>query len=295
MITASKPHPPVHPQRWARPMQRLSPLVRSVNATIHQRPHTPPIPFAIAHPRPCHHHHHDTIYDHAVRNRPCVCPTCSLLHPLVSPLVVEPHLCHRLSSLRRQRGSIVSSTYPTRTIHQRPVQHPTIASIPHSASSRRTPFRAEHRDPQRTVAFIFGNSPRRIRSIIRPSLSCSSRTATDPTSGATASTGNSDFPSGGVAHVRLNRAIEIVIDSIQSLEGAVNNFDQFVFGLIYGRLSTRTEIESIEVSLSIHSFPLIVVSVGYDWSISYIESELSITIDSNGNRCPTEDHFHSQI
>ena len=40
----------------------------------------------------------------------------------------------------------------------------------------------------------------------------------------------------GVAHVRLNRAIEIVIESIQSLEGAVNNFDQLVFSLIYGRL-----------------------------------------------------------
>ncbi len=38
-----------------------------------------------------------------------------------------------------------------------------------------------------------------------------------------------------------------MIDSIQSLEGAVNNFDQLVFGLIYGRLNTRTEFESIEV------------------------------------------------
>ena len=58
----------------------------------------------------------------------------------------------------------------------------------------------------------------------------------------------SDFGNAGVAHVRLNRAIEIVIDSIQSLEGAVNNFDQLVFGLIYGRLSSRTEFESIEVN-----------------------------------------------
>lgn len=52
----------------------------------------------------------------------------------------------------------------------------------------------------------------------------------------------------GVAHVRLNRAIEIVIDSIQSLEGAVNNFDQLVFSLIYGRLDSRSELESIEVN-----------------------------------------------
>ena len=54
----------------------------------------------------------------------------------------------------------------------------------------------------------------------------------------------------GVAHVRLNRAIEIVIDSIQSLEGAVNNFDQLVFSLIYGRLDSRSELESIEVRTS---------------------------------------------
>lgn len=58
-----------------------------------------------------------------------------------------------------------------------------------------------------------------------------------------------DLGTAGVAHVRLNRAIEIVIDSIQSLEGAVNNFDQLVFGLIYGRLSSRNEYESIEVRL----------------------------------------------
>ena len=69
----------------------------------------------------------------------------------------------------------------------------------------------------------------------------SSRTVTDPLIME-----NVEFPTGGVAHVRLNRAIEIVIDSIQSLEGAVNNFDQLVFDLIYGRLSTRTEYESIE-------------------------------------------------
>ncbi|CAF3438494.1 unnamed protein product [Rotaria socialis] len=71
-----------------------------------------------------------------------------------------------------------------------------------------------------------------------------SRTSTDPTN--LISIDNQDFTTGGVAHVRLNRAIEIVIDSIQSLEGAVNNFDQLVFGLIYGRLSTRNEFENIE-------------------------------------------------
>jgi hypothetical protein len=78
-----------------------------------------------------------------------------------------------------------------------------------------------------------------------PSL-CSSRTATDPTSASRAD--NPDFPTGAVRHVHLNRAIEIVIDSIQSLEGAVNNFDQLVFSLIYGRWNTRTEFESLEVS-----------------------------------------------
>lgn len=73
-----------------------------------------------------------------------------------------------------------------------------------------------------------------------------SRTSTDPTSSM--STDTPDFSTTGSAHVRLNRAIEIVIDSIQSLEGAVNNFDQLVFGLIYGRLSTRNEYENIEVN-----------------------------------------------
>jgi len=71
-----------------------------------------------------------------------------------------------------------------------------------------------------------------------------SRTITDPTNTTTIE--NPEYSNNGVAHVRLNRAIEIVIDSIHSLEGAVNNFDQLVFGLIYGRLSTRTEFESIE-------------------------------------------------
>ncbi|CAF0890677.1 unnamed protein product [Rotaria sp. Silwood1] len=71
-----------------------------------------------------------------------------------------------------------------------------------------------------------------------------SRTSTDPTS--TTTLDNQDFANGGVAHVRLNRAIEIVIDSIQSLEGAVNNFDQLVFGLIYGRFNSRNEFDNIE-------------------------------------------------
>ncbi|CAF5030991.1 unnamed protein product, partial [Rotaria magnacalcarata] len=31
-----------------------------------------------------------------------------------------------------------------------------------------------------------------------------------------------------------------------SLEGAVSSFDQLVFGLIYGRLGTRAESDSIE-------------------------------------------------
>lgn len=86
---------------------------------------------------------------------------------------------------------------------------------------------------------------------------CSSRTAVAIPSSATSTSSSDSSGSGtsintqdfitGVAHVRLSRAIEIVIDSIQSLEGAVNNFDQLVFGLIYGRLGTRTEFESIEV------------------------------------------------
>lgn len=71
------------------------------------------------------------------------------------------------------------------------------------------------------------------------------RTNTDPTSSSI--NDNSDHSTNGTGgHVRLNRAIEIVIDSIQSLEGAVNNFDQFFFSLIYSRLNTRPEVESFE-------------------------------------------------
>ena len=73
----------------------------------------------------------------------------------------------------------------------------------------------------------------------------SSRTATD--SANTTIIDDEDLANNGGSPVRLNRAIEIVIDSIQSLEGAVNSFDQLVFGLIYGRLSTRTEYDNIEV------------------------------------------------
>ncbi|CAF0875971.1 unnamed protein product [Adineta ricciae] len=71
-----------------------------------------------------------------------------------------------------------------------------------------------------------------------------SRTATDPTN--TTRTDSQNFSNDGVSPVHIDRAIEIVIDSIQSLEGAVNNFDQLFFSLIYGRLNTRTEYDGTE-------------------------------------------------
>ncbi|CAF2692026.1 unnamed protein product [Rotaria sp. Silwood2] len=77
------------------------------------------------------------------------------------------------------------------------------------------------------------------------STSSSSSSSSNSSNSTTATINTQDFVS-GVAYVRLNRAIEIVIDSIQSLEGAVNSFDQLVFGLIYGRLGTRDESDSIE-------------------------------------------------
>ncbi|CAF1397804.1 unnamed protein product, partial [Didymodactylos carnosus] len=58
-------------------------------------------------------------------------------------------------------------------------------------------------------------------------------------SGATSSTNESSNQDSGMSRVRLSRAIEIVIDSIQSLEGAVNSFDQLVFGLIYSRMGSN--------------------------------------------------------
>ena len=80
-------------------------------------------------------------------------------------------------------------------------------------------------------------------------MSCfffSTRTNTDPTSSST--NDNSEHSTSGTGgHIRLNRAIEIVIDSIQSFEGAVNNFDQFFFSLIYSRLNSRPEVEGFEV------------------------------------------------
>ncbi|UJR28085.1 hypothetical protein I4U23_009341 [Adineta vaga] len=96
-----------------------------------------------------------------------------------------------------------------------------------------------------------GGFGRTSRSTFGGGFNIRSRTTTATPSSASSSSSSTstintqDFIS-GVAHIRLNRAIEIVIDSIQSLEGAVNNFDQLVFGLIYGRLGTRTEFDSIE-------------------------------------------------
>ncbi len=80
-----------------------------------------------------------------------------------------------------------------------------------------------------------------------PSSAASTSSSSSASSESSLTTLNTQDFITGVAHIRLNRAIEIVIDSIQSLEGAVNNFDQLVFGLIYGRMGTRTEFESIEV------------------------------------------------
>ncbi|UJR21360.1 hypothetical protein I4U23_024452 [Adineta vaga] len=71
-----------------------------------------------------------------------------------------------------------------------------------------------------------------------------SRTATDLTN--TTRTHNQEFSTESSGPVHIDRAIEIVIDSIQSLEGAVNNFDQLVFSLIYGRLNARTEYDGME-------------------------------------------------
>ena len=90
---------------------------------------------------------------------------------------------------------------------------------------------------------------------MNPTSATSTSSSSSSSSGSLTTINTQDFIN-GVAHVRLNRAIEIVIDSIQSLEGAVNNFDQLVFGLIYGRLGTRNEFESIEVR-DIHTNSLV--------------------------------------
>lgn len=111
--------------------------------------------------------------------------------------------------------------------------------------------------------------------------------ATDPTnassSSSTTTANNAEYSTGTVAHIRLNRAIEIVIDSIQSLEGAVNNFDQLVFSLIYGPLNARTEVDGTEVNKP-HVFlssPRTLPSFsGNDPFISNIEFEFSVSIKS---------------
>ncbi|CAF1010963.1 unnamed protein product, partial [Didymodactylos carnosus] len=72
--------------------------------------------------------------------------------------------------------------------------------------------------------------------ITSSSTNATTRTRNNDATSPTNETSNYDS---SIARVRLNRAIEIVIDSIQSLEGAVNNFDQLVFGLIYSRIGSN--------------------------------------------------------
>jgi len=78
-------------------------------------------------------------------------------------------------------------------------------------------------------------------------ISFNTRTNIDPTGSPT--NDNSDHSTNEIGdHLSLNRAIEIVFDSIQSLEDAVDNFDQiFFFGFIYNRLNIRFKVESLEV------------------------------------------------
>lgn len=125
----------------------------------------------------------------------------------------------------------------------------------------------------------------------------SSRTTTEPTtSNSTTATENNEASPSGTAPLRLNRAIEIVIDSIQSLEGMASNFDQLVFGLIYGRLSTRNEYENSEVNANIRAscfsyrFRLVFLS-GNDSFVSNSELQFIVSFNSSRNRSAAQDQI----
>ncbi|CAM2703094.1 unnamed protein product [Rotaria socialis] len=108
----------------------------------------------------------------------------------------------------------------------------------------RSQFATRHRTTRSTSGVAPNTRFRTITAVPSSAVSTSSSSSSSSTS--TSTTINTQDFINGVAYVRLNRAIEIVIDSIQSLEGAVSSFDQLVFGLIYGRLGTRAESDSIE-------------------------------------------------
>ncbi|CAF0793991.1 unnamed protein product [Rotaria sordida] len=110
----------------------------------------------------------------------------------------------------------------------------------------RSHIASHHRLSRSTVGAGFNTRLRTgVAAVPSSATSTSSSSSSSSSNSTTATINTQDFVS-GVAYVRLNRAIEIVIDSIQSLEGAVNSFDQLIFALIYGRLNTRDESESIE-------------------------------------------------
>jgi len=102
------------------------------------------------------------------------------------------------------------------------------------------------RRSSRTTSGVDVSTRLRTTIAIPSSASSTSSSSSSSTSSSSLTTINAQDYMSGIAHVRLSRAIEIVIDSIQSLEGAVNSFDQLVFGLIYGRFNTQNEFDSIE-------------------------------------------------
>ncbi|CAF0807501.1 unnamed protein product [Adineta steineri] len=213
------PHPTVAPRRIRRPIPPVAQALLSSSSTNIAQPLSLPIvPPTLPPPLP-----------------PPPIPILPMNPPsaLSTPPVIQPRQ-YRLVYLSDEDDDPSITAQPTATL-----VNTTLNLITDDEDDGSLRAQGARRRTSRTTSNTGFNTRSRTAVTIPSSASSSS------SSSSTSTINTQEFIS-GVAHVRLNRAIEIVIDSIQSLEGAVNNFDQLVFGLIYGRLGTRTEFESIE-------------------------------------------------
>jgi hypothetical protein len=174
-------------------------------------------------------------------------PEISTPHPTTVPSRTRRHIPSTIPNITPQEQPILPVTqsrqyrlvYISDDDDQQPTTTTTTQSTPTIVNTTFNLITDDEDDEPRRPQV----HPRRTA---RSTTATRSRTITDPTNATPTTSENTNYSNGAVAHVRLNRAIEIVIDSIQSLEGAVNNFDQLVLGLLYGRLNTRTEFENFE-------------------------------------------------
>jgi len=218
------PHPTAAPRRPRRPAPSMTPSISSSNSSsITGLQSTPLIVPPLPPPPPP--------------------PMPSLSFPI--PPMIQPRQ-YRLVYISDDDDDLPTSGLGTATLLNTTLNLVTDdEDDEYTISSRPTTIR---RQTTRSISGA-GLNTRSFRTSTNPasalSTSSSSSSSSSNSTNSLTTINTQDFMT-GVAHVRLNRAIEIVIDSIQSLEGAVNNFDQLVFSLIYGRLDSRSELESIE-------------------------------------------------